>query len=121
MRTSRLNTENLTVHHMTDSSEWMPIPCVRLTEGTENSGKGKAVSDGGIRVNIDVVVVVNEIVEEGSAESPGSDQKKGGSNDPGAPLQTDRRRLLRFWHGRYFSGRAENVAFRLFSQKNEPR
>ena len=73
VRTALIKTKNLAIHHVTDGGERMPIACVRLTECVDKSGKSDAMGDAGIRVNIDIVVVVNEIVEEGSAESRDSD------------------------------------------------
>ena len=73
VRSARIKTKNLAVHHVSDGRERMPIACVRLTECVDKSGKSDAMGDAGIRVNIDVVVVVNEIVEEGSAEIRDSD------------------------------------------------
>src|SRR4051794_34526901 len=69
MMSPRLETVKLTIQHMGNGGERMPIVCVHMSEGPPDPVEGKTVRDRWILVNVVIVIVVDELVPKGLAKN----------------------------------------------------
>src|SRR5205085_8425742 len=68
MMSPRLETIKLTIQHVRNSGQRMPVVGMHMGEGPLNPVNGETIRDPWIFVNVLIVVVVDELVPKGLAE-----------------------------------------------------
>jgi hypothetical protein len=68
MMSQRLEAINLTIQHMRNAGERMPVVRMHMSEGPSNAVESKTVLDPWIVIYILIIVVVNEPMPKGLPE-----------------------------------------------------
>src|SRR5689334_2478919 len=81
MMSPRLETIQLTIHHVRNGRNRVPVVGVHMGEGPSNSSETKAIGDPRIIVNILIIVVINELVPERLAKHNPDNTDKENADD----------------------------------------
>ena len=78
--TARVEAKELGIQHEGDRRERMPVADQRLSKGGHQARTSQAVPDGGVIIDIEIVIVVKEIETEGAAEYDPRDRDQAQTN-----------------------------------------
>src|SRR5438552_13205562 len=95
MMSPRLETVELTIQHVRNGSQRMPVVRMHMGEGPLNPLEGETVRDPWILVYVLIVVVVDKLVPNGLAEDDPDNCHKDSADHAGNDPVTDRPRRRR--------------------------
>ena len=77
MMSPGLEPVELTIQHMRDGGEWLPVASAEMSEGPLHIIKSKTAGYSWIGINVGTIVVIHELVMKGSAKrNPDHDRKQ---------------------------------------------
>jgi len=83
MMSPRLETVKLTIQHVRNGGQRMPIGSMHMSEGPLNPVEGETVRDPWILANVLIVVVVDELVPKRLAKRNPDNARKQNADDAG--------------------------------------
>ncbi len=83
MVSPRLETIELTVQHVRDGGERMPVVSMHTGEGPLNAAERETIGNPWISVNVNVVVIIYELMIKRLAKGDPDDSRKENTDDAG--------------------------------------
>src|SRR6185312_2696247 len=121
---ARVQSVKLTIEHVGEPGERMPVVGITLSEGPTDSGKTKTPADLQVLINIGVVIIIYKIMADGITEDSPRDDHQEEANSrschrcSGATPGTGRRRQRRFHTGSRMRGQRARPAAQISSEIN---